>query len=225
MDAQPDAEDVRVRVARRKRERMQERLLSASQAVLLGERGAAAITEDVIRAAGVSRGTFYKYFMSVEEAAEAVRQRLADQAARELDQVVSGQAPAPIARVALAAQMLMARAAVEPAWGAFASGSEHLGKAHAAAMRQATLDGRAAGDLRFSSTRAAMDFQSGAVIEGVRRLAAGLPHPRAYLCEVAAMILKGLGARPDRAEAASIAASRDLWSLGPPRLPWWRDFN
>lgn len=225
MDDKPDTEDVRVRVARRKRERMRERLLAASRSVLLGERGAAAIAEDVIGAAGVSRGTFYKYFASVDEAALAVRQSLADQAAWELDQTLSGRRRDPIDRVALSAQILMSRAVVEPGWGAFASGSEHLGQAYASAVRQATLEGRATAQFKFNSTTTAMDFQAGAVAEGIRRLAAGRPHPRAYLCEVAAMILKGLGADCDRAEAASFAASRDLAVLGPLRLPWWRDFS
>ena len=68
-----DVEDVRVRVARRKRERMRERLLSAALSIFLSDRGGdAAIAEDVMKVAGVSRGTFYKYFNSVEEAADAV---------------------------------------------------------------------------------------------------------------------------------------------------------
>ena len=207
---------------------MRERLLSAASSIFLSERGAnSAIAEDVMRAAGVSRGTFYKYFNSVEEAADAVGQRLADEAVREFIEAHSGPDRTPVERTALGAQMLMSRAVLQPAWGGFVSRSGHLSQdsAYAAAVRRTTLDGRTTGDFKFNSTKAAVDFQIGAVMEGMRRLVAGQPHPRAYLCEVAAMTLKGLGADHNLSEMASTNASRDLSLLGPGRLPWWRDFN
>jgi AcrR family transcriptional regulator len=207
---------------------MRERLLSATLSIFLGDRsGGPAIAEDVIKAAGVSRGTFYKYFNSVEEAADAVGRRLADEAVLELIAAASGLERNPIERAAIGAQMLMSRAVAQPAWGGFVSRSDHLGQdsTYAAAVRRTTLDGRASGDFKFNSTKAAVDFQIGAVMEAIRRLVAGQPHPRAYLCEVAAMTLKGLGADHDRSDAASADASRYLSILGPQRLPWWRDFN
>jgi hypothetical protein len=116
---------------------------------------------------------------------------------------------------------------VQRAWGAFVSRSDHLSQdsTYAAAVRRITLDGRASGDFKFKSTKAAVDFQIGAVMEGIRRIVAGQPQPRVYLCEVAAMTLKGLGADHDRANAASAKASRDLSIIGLRHLPWWRDFN
>lgn len=226
--SEQDVEDVRVRAARRKRERMRERLLSAAQSIFIGDQGGGpAIAEDVIKAAGVSRGTFYKYFNSVEEAADAVGQRLADEAVRELIAAASGEERRPIDRAALGAQMLMSRAVAQPAWGGFVSRSDHLGphSTYAAAVRRTTLDGRACGDFKFNSTKAAVDFQIGAVMEALRRLVAGQPHAKAYLCEVAAMTLKGLGADHERSDIASANASRYLAILGPARLPWWRDFS
>ena len=207
---------------------MRERLLSAASSIFLSERGAsAAIAEDVMKAAGVSRGTFYKYFNSVEEAADAVGQRLADEAVREFIEAHSGPDRTPVERTALGAQMLMSRAVLQPAWGAFVSRSSHLSQdsTYAAAVRRTTLDGRTTGDFKFKSTKAAVDFQIGAVMEGMRRLVVGQPHPRAYLCEVAAMTLKGLGADHDLSDMASTNASRELSTLGPGRLSWWRDFN
>ncbi len=207
---------------------MHERLLSAASTIFLSDRGTGSATaEDVMRAAGVSRGTFYKYFNSVEEAADAVGQRLADEAVSELIQAYSGPAKTPIERAALGAQMLMSRAVLQPAWGGFVSRSGHMSQdsTYVAAVRLTTLAGRASGDFKFKSTKAAVDFQIGAVMEGMRRLVAGQSHPRAYLCEVAAMTLKGLGADHDLSDNASTNASRELSSLGPKHLPWWRDFN
>ncbi len=218
-------EDVRVGIARRKRERMRERLLSAALEVFLNDENGSAIAEDVIQAAGVSRGTFYKYFNSVEEAASELGQRLADDAVRELLRA-SLDSREPLDRSALGAQMLMARGAVQPGWGSFVTRSDHLStdSAYAAAVRRTTLEARRWGDFSFNSTKAAVDFQIGAVMEGIRRLVAGQPHPRAYMCEVAAMTLKGLGADHERAELASARASQDLAIIGPEYLSWWSDF-
>ena len=227
LTAQVD-EDVRVRVARQRRERMRERLLSATLSLYLnGRDGGPAIAEDVIKAAGVSRGTFYKYFNSVDEAVSAVGRRLADEAVRELIAAVLDKKPGPLAGAALGAQMLMSRAVLQPGWGDFVSRSDHLSNdsAYVAAVRRATLAGRAVGDFRFKSTKAAVDFQIGAVMGAMRRLVAGQSRPREYICEVAAITLKGLGADHSRSEAASAQASHELSLLGPRHLPWWRDFK
>ena len=221
-----ETEDVRVGIARRKRERMRERLLSATLNVFLEDTGGSAIAEDVIKAANVSRGTFYKYFNSVDEAANVLGQRLADDAVRELLRA-SLETREPLERAALGAQMLMARGAVQPGWGSFVTRSDHLSKdsAYAAAVRRTTIEARKRGDFSFNSTKAAVDFQIGAVMEGIRRLVGGQAHPRAYMCEVAAMTLKGLGADHQRADTASAQASRDLALIGPEYLSWWTEFT
>src|SRR5260370_10801697 len=188
-------EDVRVRVARQRRERMRERLLSATLSIYLnGREGGPAIAEDVIKAAGVSRGTFYKYFNSVDEAVSAVGQRLADQAVRELIAAVPDKKVGPLAGAALRAPKLMFRLALQPGWGDFVSRSDHLSKdsAYVAAVRPTTLACRAVGDFKFKSAKAAVDFQIGAVMGAMRRLVAGQSHRREYICEGAAITLKGL---------------------------------
>src|SRR5258708_15717164 len=105
---------------------MRERLISATLSLYLNrrERGPA-IAEDVIKAAGVSRGTFYKYFNSVDEAVSAVGQRLADQAVRELIAAVPDKKVGPLAAAPLGAQMLMCRSARQPGWGDLVSRSGH----------------------------------------------------------------------------------------------------
>ncbi len=223
--AAAEIEDVRVGIARRKRERMRERLLSAALEVFLNDATGSAIAEDVIQSAGVSRGTFYKYFNSVEEAASEIGRRLADEAVRELLRASLDQRE-PLDRAALGAQMLMARGAVQPGWGSFVTRSDHLStdSAYSAAVRRTTLEARRRGDFTFNSTQAAVDCQIGAVMEGIRHLVAGQPHPRAYMCEVASMALKGLGADHERAELASARASHDLAVIGPEYLSWWSDF-
>ena len=71
-------EDHRVRVAREKRERMRDHLLGAVVAVYPGKPGQGpAVIDDVIRVAKVSRGTFYKYYPSLEEAVAELGAKLA----------------------------------------------------------------------------------------------------------------------------------------------------
>lgn len=224
--AQEEQEDVRVAVARRKREAMRERLLIATSQLILNDPDATAIAEDVIQAANVSRATFYKYFNSVDEVINVLGQRLADETVLQL-RASAADLGEPLDRAALGAQLLMARGYLQPGWGSFVTRSDHLSldSNYAAAVRRTTLDARRRGDVRFNSTKAAVDFQIGAVMEGVRRLAAGQPHPRAYMCEVAAMALKGLGADHLRSDRAAAQASRHLAVIGPKHLPWWRDFG
>lgn len=222
----PEKEDVRIGIARRKRERMRERLLSATLEVFLNDDGGQAIAEDVMRAANVSRGTFYKYFNSVDEAASELGRHLADEAVRELVRAMPAARP-PLDRAALGAQMLMARGAVQPGWGRFVARSDHLSQdsTYVEAVRRTTLEARTRGDFSFKSTKAAVDFQIGAVMEGIRRLVTGQSHPRAYMSEVAAMTLKGLGADHEKAELAAARASQDLAEIGPAHLSWWSDFS
>jgi AcrR family transcriptional regulator len=60
-------EDHRQRVAAERRERMRARLLASAMKLVASKGPAAMSIDDVISAAEVSRGTFYKYFSSPEE--------------------------------------------------------------------------------------------------------------------------------------------------------------
>ncbi len=60
-------EDHRQRVAAERRERMRARLLASAMKLVAAKGPAAMSIDDVISAAEVSRGTFYKYFSSPEE--------------------------------------------------------------------------------------------------------------------------------------------------------------
>jgi AcrR family transcriptional regulator len=83
-----DSQDHRPRVAAERRERMRARLLGTALQ-LVAERGAAALSiDDVIAAAEVSRGTFYKYFPSPESLVREVAFSLANELVQLADPVV-----------------------------------------------------------------------------------------------------------------------------------------
>ena len=73
-------EDHRIRVGRERRERMRHRLLQSVLQVRSGKGGRnLAVIDDVIKDASVSRGTFYKYFDSLDQAESELALQMADE--------------------------------------------------------------------------------------------------------------------------------------------------
>lgn len=111
-------EDHRPRVAAERRERMRMRLLAT--AVRIGaEKGPAALTiDDIVVGAEVARGSFYKYFPSIDALLTEVATQIANEIIRLAEPVVQ-QLEDPAERVACGIR-LVSRAAVErPAVAAF----------------------------------------------------------------------------------------------------------
>jgi AcrR family transcriptional regulator len=104
-------QDHRQRVAAERRDRMRARLL-ASALRLMAEKGPAATSiDDVISAAAVSRGTFYKYFPSPDALVRELAIAIANELIAMAEPVVLGYAD-PAERVAIGIR-LVARLAVD----------------------------------------------------------------------------------------------------------------
>src|SRR5689334_266328 len=102
MPREPDAEpeDHRPRVAAERRERMHNRLVE-SALVVFGQRGVdATIVDELIRTAGVSRGTFYNYFRTNEDVLVAVSVAVSNEMLRLVDPFAHAEAD-PAARIAV----------------------------------------------------------------------------------------------------------------------------
>lgn len=217
-------EDHRTRVARDKRARMRSRLLAAVVQVCSasGQPGHAVI-DDVIKAADVSRGTFYKYFASLEGALDVIGRELADEMTVDLLPVY-GVLAEPLDRTAAGLQLFLRRGGVDPVWARFVSRTDHLfDDAELVANVSADLrNGRASGAFDFTSVEAAADFVLGSTMGGVRRFQRG-GIGAAQVFELAAMVLRGLGADPARTATAIRLADAHLRAHAPGVLPWWRD--
>jgi AcrR family transcriptional regulator len=105
----------RAEIGRERRARTRAQIVEAA-AVLLAERPPEALTVDaVVEAAGVAKGTFYYHFLSMEELAAAVGEKLGES----FDELL---APArlglrdPIARLSFAFSQFLARAIADPVW-------------------------------------------------------------------------------------------------------------
>lgn len=101
-------QDHRVRVAASRREEMQNSLMF-SALVLASEKSIHAIdVDDIIKHAGVSRGSFYKYFPSVQALVPALANQLAHELTAEL-QTITHQIPSPATRLVITAKLTMRR--------------------------------------------------------------------------------------------------------------------
>lgn len=218
--------DHRVRVAGQKRERMRERLIDATLAATLAcGAGRHPVVDDVVRLAGVSRGSFYKHFEAIDAVFDLIGQRMAQ------DMLASyGRLADPLrnaaARVAIGPLMALARAAMEPSHAAFITRIDFVAylasdapRSHLVAL--SVQNGRQCGALHFERTDAAVDLLIGASLQGARRILRTRTLDVAYLCELTAMVLQGLGVAPvDAVHAVALAWQRLVDNAA--TLHWWR---
>ena len=113
-----DAKDHRPRVAAERRARMRARLLDSALA-LVAERGVAATSiDDIITAARVSRGTFYKYFDAPETLLRELALELTNDILRAVHPLVL-QHDDPAARIATGMRVVVRLVYSRPAVGSF----------------------------------------------------------------------------------------------------------
>jgi AcrR family transcriptional regulator len=110
--------DHRHRVAAERRERMRGRLLTSAMA-LVAQKGPAAVSiDDVISAADVSRGTFYKYFASPEVLVQELAVNIANELIRLAEPVVQ-RFEDPAERVSCGMRLVARLARVHPLAASF----------------------------------------------------------------------------------------------------------
>jgi AcrR family transcriptional regulator len=216
----------RVRVARERRERMQALLLGATLKVCAVEKGRGpAVIDDVIKEAGVSRGTFYKYFDSLEEALAQVGVNLVNEAIGSLQAMFAG-VDDPLHRSASGIQLMMIHSIVDPVWARFVVHMPHFASASVliSAIEENTVAGRKRGDFQFESLKAAVDFQLAATLEAIQRLLVPMQGRKAYMRDMALLTLRGLGVSNERSQRAIAASLKDIHERGPTALPWWQPY-
>ena len=215
-------EDHRTRVGRERRERMRLHLLRSVLAVCSGRGPAgAAVIDDVVRHASVSRGTFYNHFMSIEHAVSELGLHLADEMTDGI-LAVYDVIDDPILRTATGFQMFLARAAIEPRWGEFIAHIGLLSDGHlfTSKIRSDIQLGVETGDYVVPSADIATDLLMGAKIEAIRRVLEGAP--LAYVQRMTSMVLRSFGVTPSKADKSVAAAYRRLEREAPGKIAWWR---
>ena len=223
----PPREDHRVRVAREKRGRMKARILQSVLAVCSGlETSGPAVIDDVIRHAEVARGTFYKYYNSLDEAVAELGSVLADEMTVGIYPVYNV-LENPLQRTATGFQFFLLRAVIDHAWGAFIC---HIGRltSDSLLLSHVTSDlrlGVQTGEFKVSSVEAAADLVVGAQTEAIRRTLGGGNQQSAYVRDMAGMVLRGLGVTPAKADRVVAQAYDRLCAEAPGSISWWKPLD
>lgn len=188
-----------------------------------GRDGAPAVIDDVIRHANVSRGTFYKYFTSLEAAVQTLASRLADEMAstvmavyEPLNDVVS--------RTATGFQLYLLRAHADHRWGAFLA---HMGLLKGGSLmleiiRTDIENGRKSGDYDIDSVDVAVDLLLGAKIEAISRIISQ-DVGAAYIQTMTGHVLRSFGVSRARAGRAVQTAFDRIMTEGPTQISWWSE--
>lgn len=211
----PAREDHRVRVARAKRQKMRAHLLTTIKEIYHGERdGKPIVIDDVIRHANVSRGTFYQYFNSLEEAVAECASILTIEMTEAIFDMYDAVTD-PVERVATGFQTFLTRSLIDRNWGAFLT---HIGilAGDNLMIRHIRRDielGVDAGEFDVPSIDVGVDLLVGAKIEAMRRIVAGEGNV-AYISDMAALVLRAFGVSGTKARKKSKSPASTLPSAG-----------
>lgn len=190
----------RTRTGQVRRAQTQQRIISAALEVF-AERGPdAPIIDDFIRAAGVSRGTFYNYYRSTGELLEATTKWLGDDLMESIEGEIGGLTD-PITRLTTGLRLWLRVAENDPLWCAFTVRASDVGGLVKEKLGGDLRNGRRRGLLNFASLDSAYDLVVGTVRESMRRLATRRAR-RNHDVEVVRIILRGLGLDPATTEQA-----------------------
>jgi len=220
-------EDHRVRVARERRAKMRAHVLLSVYEVCSGEKDRdPAVIDDVVRHAGVSRGTFYTYFDSMEVAIAELGLELADEMTSGL-LAIYDVLEDPVMRTATGFQLFLLRSVIDRQWAAFIarigllSGDNHL---LTSKIKSDIKLGVETGDYVVASVEFATDLLMGAKIEAIRRIIAG-ESTSSHIQIMASMVLRSFGVSPSKADKSVQKAYARIGALAPSKVPWWQPID
>ncbi|WP_394154992.1 TetR/AcrR family transcriptional regulator [Loktanella salsilacus] len=187
--------DHRTRTAANRREKTRARLVQSAIPVFADKGVDASVIDDVIAAAGVSRGTFYNYFQSNRDLLVAVNRQLGDELILVVKETVADLAD-PAERVAAGIGLLIQVARDYPLLAAFvakcgldSAGPNSLVHQYLAEQIQEGMD---QGRFLPGPLPIALDMLAGSTLCAVLRISQGGISDQ-HGPEVVTMILRGLG--------------------------------
>lgn len=200
----PTPKDHRPRVAAERRARMRRKLVESALLVFAEKGVDASVIDDVIAAAGVSRGTFYNYFRTNAELLAAANEELGNEIVHLIETHVHA-IPSPAARLLTGLRLYLDVARRFPLFARFVA---RVGEAQALSPDNLIYkylpihlaEGIKARELTDAPVLVMVDLIVGAGLVAVARLSAGLAD-EAYLRAVLLTLMRGLGLPSDRAES------------------------
>lgn len=175
-DAKPAAKPVnhRVRVGRERSARTDTRILEAALEVF-AERGPdAPVIDEFVQAAGVSRGTFYNHFKSVEQLLHATSEWTTRDVVERIEEALEP-IESPSLRLGLGLRLFFARAERSPVWSRFVARVWRVG-----GLELPTRDleeGIRLGHFHVPGREAAHDLLFGGIREALHRIGTGAAPP------------------------------------------------
>jgi AcrR family transcriptional regulator len=204
MPEAPIREDHRPRVAAEKRTRMRRKLIENALLVLAEKGVDASVIEDVIKAAGVSRGTFYNYYRTNAELQMAASDELGNEIVQQIETQTRDN-PSPAARICTGVRLYLAAARQFPLFARFvarlglaAVGPDNLVFNYLPAHLE---EGMARREFARMPALVALDIVIGSAVSAVKRIAANEADEDHLRAAVLAM-LRGLGVAEQKARAA-----------------------
>jgi AcrR family transcriptional regulator len=189
--------------------RMRRRIHDAARKAF-AEQGTGVQIDDVVRRAGIARGTFYNYFRTVDELFEHVAAEMASDLS---ERIVAGNAaiPDPALRVANGMRHFCMRAHAERDWGLFLAhfgiSDELLQTALLETAFRDVEEGITSGRFRVrpDQTLSAFALLAGGVLASIKLVVDGAETPARAGENIAEMGLRALGIDAD--EATTLARS------------------
>jgi AcrR family transcriptional regulator len=209
----------RAESAERQRLRMRNRLLLATMSVCADVGIQPIAIGDVLKAAGVSRATFYTHFNSLTEAMAAVSILLSEEMYAKLLPFYAD-LDAPLERLAMSVQCFLVRTWLDPVWGRAFVAIGQISAKTVELRRQDLLIGRKSGAFQFPDVQAAADVHFGISMYAAKRLQTMTKGHSAYIDAVTVGALQAVGVSKQRAERATRWAAEDLrdkaslWTTG-----------
>jgi AcrR family transcriptional regulator len=197
--------EARAAAAEQRRAKTRERLLDAATAVIADKGPDATSVEDIVAAAGVSRGTFYNYFPTTDELIHALNDRSADAFFGPMRELVADLTN-PALRLAAAAHFTLATMVADPtrAWVILRLDGSRAPRHRDASRFLYRLfeEGMASGLFEPLDLDAARSLTLGALRNAARDMLLE-DAPPDLARHVIAMVLRALGMAPDEARRTS----------------------
>lgn len=207
-----------MRVGARRRAETRLRLLQSSLQVF-SEKGAdSTVIDDVIEAAGVSRGTFYNHFRTTTELLLALASAMSDEVLAVVDPAVLT-LPDPVHRFSAGTRLYMHMAMRYPTWGRFITSVGTRMAARGQLIDQClTRDLQAAIDSRrvnVADLLVARDIVLGSIFYGIETMLTEPTHKH-HAEKLAATFLRGMGIAEEEADEIALMKLPAVGSvLGP----------
>lgn len=202
------ASDHRTRVAAERKERTRLRLLQSALQVFNEKGTEQTVIDDVIAAAGVSRGTFYNHFRTLDELLLALATTMSDEVIEVLDPLVL-QFDDPVMRFSVGTRLYMNTALRYPIWGRFiTSVGTRIAVRGQLLERNLLRDvslAVARGQLDVSDVLVARDIVLGSIVYGIETMLTEPTRAR-HSQDLVVTFLRGVGLQAD--EARTIAEMR-----------------